>query len=150
MITGPNADSFTGLHGAWSYCWQGNRDSLYPSRLETIAQVFAETKANYIHSFSITDKTTWNKEALIQSAKQADVIMVFLGEPAYAETPGNTPDLDLPEEQVELVQALAKSGKQIVLVLLQGRPRVIRKIESYCNAILLAYWPGPQGARALH
>jgi len=74
---------------------------------------------------------------------------VCLGEQAYAETPGNTPDIELDDRQIDLVKTLAKSGKPIVLVLLQARPSIIRKIEPLCSAIVMGYWPGPQGAEAI-
>ncbi|MBC7387571.1 MAG: glycoside hydrolase family 3 C-terminal domain-containing protein [Opitutaceae bacterium] len=150
MVTGPNANSVTALHGAWSYVWQGNRDTLYPTGLQSIAQVFSSSGAKFIPSFDYNGKNEWNKESLAKSASQFDAILVCLGEPAYAETPGNTPDIELDKRQVEMVQALAKTGKPIILLLLEGRPRIIREIEPLCKAILLGYWPGPQGAQAIH
>jgi beta-glucosidase len=151
MITGPNANSITALHGAWSYCWQGNRDSVYPSGLKSIAQVFSNASANAKHvpSFTFYDNTNVDANTMLQAAKKSDVVMVCLGEQAYAETPGNTPDIELDDRQIDLVKTLAKSGKPIVLVLLQARPSIIRKIEPLCSAIVLGYWPGPQGAEAI-
>ena len=151
MITGPNANSVTALHGAWSYCWQGNRDSVYPSGLQNIAQVFtnASTNAKHVPSFTFYDNTNVDATNMLQAAKKSDVVIVCLGEQAYAETPGNTPDIELDDRQIELVKTLAKSGKPIVLVLLQARPSIIRKIEPFCSAIILGYWPGPQGADAI-
>jgi beta-glucosidase len=151
MITGPNANSVTALHGAWSYCWQGNRDSVYPAGSENIAQVMTKASANAKHvpSFTFYDNSNVDANVMLQAAKKSDVVMVCLGEQAYAETPGNTPDIELDDRQIDLVKTLSKSGKPIVLVLLQARPSIIRKIEPLCSAIVLGYWPGPQGAEAI-
>jgi beta-glucosidase len=150
FLTGPSANSLSALHGAWSYAWQGNKEKLYPDSLKTIADLFAQHTGNkYMESVSF-DSSDYNVSAILKASSNADVILLCLGEPAYAETPGNIPDLAFDPKQVELVKTLAKTGKPIVLVLLEGRPRIIREIEPYCSAIVLAYWPGSQGAQAIH
>jgi len=152
LVTGPYADALSELHGAWSYSWQGNIEKLYPDSLHTLAEVFKkETPSTSIFDLSAwTKSNAWNKGALIQATRSADVIVICAGEAAYAETPGNIPDLAFDSSQVSIIKELAKTGKPIVLVLLEGRPRIIREIEPYCSAILLAYWPGSQGAQAIY
>ncbi|HSY62806.1 MAG TPA: glycoside hydrolase family 3 N-terminal domain-containing protein, partial [Cytophaga sp.] len=152
LVTGPYADALSELHGAWSYAWQGNIESLYPDSLNTLAEIFKkESAATSIFDLSAWPKSNaWNKGALIKAAQSADIIVICAGEAAYAETPGNIPDLAFDSSQVEIIKELAKTGKPIVLVLLEGRPRIIREIEPYCSAILLAYWPGSQGAQAIY
>lgn len=152
LVTGPFANTLSELHGAWSYSWQGNIERLYPDTLNTIAEVFKkETPATSIFDLSAWTKSNgWNKGALIKAARAADVLVVCAGEAAYAETPGNIPDLAFDSVQVEVIKELSKTGKPIVLVLLEGRPRIIREIEPYCNAVVLAYWPGAQGAQAIY
>lgn len=152
LVTGPYADALSELHGAWSYSWQGNKEELYPDSLNTLAEVFKkDSPATCLFDLSAWTKTNeWNKNALLKSAKSADVIVVCAGEAAYAETPGNIPDLAFDSTQTAIIKALAATGKPIVLVLLEGRPRIIREIEPYCSAILLAYWPGSQGAQAIY
>jgi len=150
LLTGPSANSLSALHGAWSYAWQGNKEKLYPDSLKTIADLFKQYPGNTFMQSVTFDSVDYNPATILKAAEHSDVIVLCLGEPAYAETPGNIPDLAFDPRQVELVKTLAKSGKPIVLVLLEGRPRIIREIEPYCSAILLAYWPGSQGAQAIH
>jgi beta-glucosidase len=146
LVAGPLSHLLSSLHGAWSYSWQGNKEHLYPDSLRTIADVFlTQHKAK-----SVVADSSWSKEMLWKQAKSSDAIVVVVGEPAYAETPGNIPDLAFDPAQTELIKSLAKSGKPIVAVLLGGRPRIIREIEPYCKAILMAYWPGSQGGQAIY
>lgn len=83
-------------------------------------------------------------------ARQHDLIVLALGEKSYAETPGNIPDLAFPQDQLELVRQLAKTGKPIVVILLEGRPRIIREIEPLIDGLIVGFWPGSQGADAIH
>lgn len=147
LLTGPAANSVTALHGAWSYSWQGYKEHLYPDSLKSIASVFSNV--NYVESIGFHDPYTTNN-SLIQSAKSADVIVLCLGEKSYAETPGNIPDLAFPENQVELVKALAKTGKPIIVLLLEGRPRIVSEIEPLIDGLIVGFWPGSQGAQAFH
>ncbi len=152
LVTGPYADALAELHGAWSYSWQGNIEKLYPDSLNTLAEVFKkDAPATSIFDLSAWERTnTWNKKSLINATRASDVIVVCAGEAAYAETPGNIPDLAFDSSQVAIIKELAKTGKPVVLILLEGRPRIIREIEPYCSAILMAYWPGSQGAQAIY
>jgi beta-glucosidase len=152
LVTGPYANALSELHGAWSYSWQGNIEKLYPDSLKTISEVFniQSTNSTTFDLSSWMKSTSWNTEALIKQATASDVIVVCAGEAAYAETPGNIPDLAFDSAQVAIIKMLAKTGKPIVLVLLEGRPRIIREIEPFCSAILMAYWPGSRGAQAVY
>lgn len=152
LVTGPFANTLSELHGAWSYSWQGNVEHLYPDSLNTVAEVFRkDAPANSIFNLQAWSKSTpLDKAALLQTARTTDVIVVCAGEAAYAETPGNIPDLAFDSSQVEVIKELAKTGKPIILVLLEGRPRIIREVEPYCSAIVMAYWPGSQGAQAIY
>jgi beta-glucosidase len=152
LVTGPFANTLSELHGAWSYSWQGNIEKLYPDTLNTIAEVFKkDAPSTSFFDLAAWDKSNkWNKAALVQAAHKSDVLVICAGEAAYAETPGNVPDLAFDSSQVSIIKELAKTGKPIVLVLLEGRPRIIREIEPYCSAIVMAYWPGSQGAQAIY
>jgi beta-glucosidase len=152
LLTGPYVNAVAELHGAWSYSWQGDVDSLYPTHLLSIEKAFSSNAKN-ANTFDLSawmKSNTWNTSALQNAARASDVVVFCAGEATYAETPGNIPDLAFDSAQVEMVKCLAKTGKPIVLVLLEGRPRIIREIEPLCDAIVLAYWPGNQGAQAIH
>ena len=144
LLTGPAANSVTALHGAWSYSWQGYNETLYPDSLKSIADIF---NTNYIESIGFDD-TYKNNNALLQSVKSSEVIVLCLGEKSYAETPGNIPDLAFPKNQVELVKALARTGKPLVVLLLEGRPRHIdrnRTLNRWINCRFLARFPRRSG-----
>lgn len=150
LITGPSADLLSALHGAWSYSWQGDKEHLYPDSLNTLKEVFAKHKTvKFLPSVTFKNDP-WNKNTILAAAKSSDAIVVCLGEAPYAETPGNIPDLAFDPNQVELVKTLAQSGKPIILVLLEGRPRILREIEPLAKGIALGYWPCSQGAQAIH
>lgn len=152
FVTGPFANTLSELHGAWSYTWQGNKEEFYPDTLLTIAEAFEKNAPlTSIFDLSAWDKSNvLNKGALIKATRSSDVIVICAGEASYAETPGNIPDLAFDSTQVDMIKTLASTGKPIVLVLLEGRPRIIREIEPYCSAIVLAYWPGTHGAQAIY
>ncbi len=151
LVTGPTANRLSVLNGGWTYTWQGNREDLLPKdKLTILKAIAAEAGANRV-SFSLG--STYDSEAdiaaAVKAAKKADVVVACLGEEPYCETPGNIGDLTLPQSQLDLVQALQKSGKPVVVVLLQGRPRIIRPIVDGARAILLAWLPGMEGGRAI-
>jgi beta-glucosidase len=152
LLTGPFVNSIAEIHGAWSYSWQGDVDSLYPSHLLTIEKAFEKNnkKSNVFNLSSWMKSNNWEEAALTKAASTSDVIVFCSGEKAYAETPGNIPDLAFDSAQVAMVKLLHKTGKPIVLILMEGRPRIIRDIEPLCDAIVLAYWPGNEGAQAIH
>ncbi len=151
LVTGPTANAKSVLNGGWTYIWQGNDERYYPQEDKTVLQAIrdelGENRVTYVPGTTI-DKVLDISEA-VRAAQNADVIVACIGEAAYCETPGNINDLALPQAQIDLVSALEETGKPVVLVLLEGRPRVIRPIADKAQAILMAYLPGPQGSVAL-
>lgn len=153
LVAGPSAQSITALNGCWSYTWQGNNEKWYPADSKTILQSITD-KLGAANVFTTTEKgfsnpANYNISELKRAADKADVIVLCIGEDAYAESPGNIRDLALPEEQVELVKAAALSGKPVVLVLTEGRPRFITGIEPISQGIIMAYWGGRKAAEAI-
>jgi len=150
FVTGPGAKSLTTLNGAWSYSWQGREAEYFAKDQLSIIEAIRQKAKNV----SFSPGTDFKGEAddiaaAVDLAKDADKIIVCLGEDAYAETPGNIEDLELPENQLKLVMELSKLGKPIIAVFTEGRPRLIRKIEPLLSGIILAYWPGAMGADAI-
>lgn len=150
LVSGPTSNSMNVLNGGWTYTWQGDADKWAPEK-HTILEAFqAELgEGNVVH----VPGTDFDKEidiaAAVTAAEDVDHIILCLGEKNYTETPGDIDDLDLEWPQQKLAQELAKTGKPIVLVLLQGRPRVIDLIVPKAQAIFQAYLPGNEGAPAL-
>ena len=166
LVTGPTADSLVSLNNGWSYVWQGSEESLYPKDRPTIrAAVEAKVgRANmtYVPGTRIVRSgsgpsnvtpTDTDQEvdiaAAARAAREADVVILCLGEGSYTETPGNITDLTLPEPQLKLAEAIAAAGKPVVFVLVEGRPRIINRIEGAAGAILMAYNPGNEGGQAV-
>jgi beta-glucosidase len=166
LVTGPTADSLLSLNNGWSYVWQGSEESLYPKDRPTIRRAI-EAKAGaanvtYVPGTKITrppgttsNNTPTNVEsevdipAAVRAASAADVVVLCLGEGSYTETPGNIPDLTLSEPQRKLAEAIVNTGKPLVLVLVEGRPRVINRIADNAGAVLMAYNPGNEGGQAV-
>jgi beta-glucosidase len=153
LVAGPAAQSISALNGCWSYTWQGNDEQWYPAGSRTIAQTIAE-KLGPDHIRLVGGKGFDNPEnydtaKLEAAASDADLIVLCLGENAYAESPGNIPDLVLPENQLALARAAAGTGKPVILVLTEGRPRFITSIEPLMKSILMAYWSGRKTAEAI-
>ena len=150
LVTGPGANSLTTLNGAWSYTWQGTKPDYFSKNELTILKAIQQKNSNITYQqgtdFELNDKGIADA---VEAGKGADYIIVCLGEDAYAETPGNIEDMELPEIQQKLVFELSKLKKTIIAVLTEGRPRIIRKIEPLLNSIVLAYWPGSQGGNAI-
>ena len=151
LVTGPDADSLIPLNNGWSYTWQGNRESAYPKDHATILKAIQEK----IGAANVTyvPGTTYNKEVDIakaaDAAAKADAVVLCLGEWAYAETPGNIPDLTLPDAQLNLVLRVLETKKPVILLLTEGRPRIISRIADAANAIVMAYNPGNEGGQAI-
>jgi beta-glucosidase len=153
LVAGPSAQSITALNGCWSYTWQGNAEQWYPADSKTILQTIQD-KVGEKNVMTTTVKgfnnpANYDIVSLKRAAVNADVIVMCIGEDAYAESPGNTRDLALPDEQVELVKAAAMTGKPVILVLTEGRPRFITNIEPISSGILMAYWSGRKTAEAI-
>ena len=151
LVTGPDADSLIPLNNGWSYTWQGDRASAYPKDRATILKAIQEK----IGAANVTyvPGTTYNKEVDIakaaEAAAKADAVVICLGEWAYAETPGNIPDLTLPDAQLFLALKIMETKKPVILVLTEGRPRVISRIAEPAKAIVMAYNPSNEGGEAI-
>lgn len=152
LVTGPAARSLTTLYGPWSYTWQGTSPEWFPKDTLSIEGAIREkigtTNVLYQQGADFNGGVV-NLEGALADAKNADVIVLCLGEDTYAEAVGDIPDLTLPPGQVELAKRLYSTGKPVVIVLTEGRGRIIREIEPGAEAILLAYQPGEQGGRAI-
>jgi beta-glucosidase len=153
LVAGPSAQSITALNGCWSYTWQGNNEQWYPADSKTILQAIRD-KAGEKNVLTTTAKGfnspgNYDVPSLKRASANADVIILCIGEDAHAESPGNTRELALPDEQVELVKAAAMTGKPVILVLTEGRPRFITNIEPVASGILMAYWSGKKTAEAI-
>jgi beta-glucosidase len=150
LVTGPTADSLLSLNNGWTLTWQGTKAEIYPKDRLTVRGAIAQrlgANAEYVAG------AAYDKEidvaAAVAAARKADVVVLCLGEMAYAETPGNIDDLALPDAQLRLADALAVTGKPIVLVLIEGRPRVIRTVGNAASGIVLALNPGMEGGTAI-
>ena len=158
LLTGPNANQMRCLNGGWSYTWQGGAEDL-TERYNTIYEAFCDKfgASNVILEQGVryNERGSYDAEIVdgfakaVAAARRADVIVACIGENSYCETPGNLTDLTLSANQRELVKALAKTGKPIVLVLNEGRPRLIADIEPLAGAIVHIMLPGNYGADAL-
>lgn len=151
LVTGPTANLLSVMNGGWTITWQGDREDLYPAEkdtvLEAVQKLIGKDKVSYVEGTGF-DKDI-NTAAAVEAAKQADVVIACIGEKTYCETPGNINDLTLDEAQLNLVAQLAATGKPVVLVLLEGRPRIIRPVVDQAGAIVMAYLPGMEGGTAI-
>jgi beta-glucosidase len=150
LVTGPTADSLISLNNGWTYVWQGNNLALYPKDRDTVLGAIkakAGDKVSYVPGVSF-DKEI-DIDAAVKAAADADVVVVCIGESSYTETPGNITDLTMSEPQLKLAERLEATGKPVVLVLVEGRPRVINRITAGAKGILLAYNPGNEGGTAV-
>jgi len=153
LVAGPAAQSISALNGCWSYTWQGKEENWYPADSKTLLQALRDKMgAANVSTTSVpgfNSPGNYDTAALNQAATTSDAIILCLGENAYAESPGNTADLALPAEQVALAKAAAATGKPVILVLTEGRPRLITEIAPLMKGILLAYWSGKKTAEAV-
>ncbi|WP_281637253.1 glycoside hydrolase family 3 N-terminal domain-containing protein [Flavobacterium marginilacus] len=153
LVTGATANSMKYLNGGWSYTWQGENSDTYVADKFTILEAFQNKlgKENVLYTkganLDVEDDAEIQKA--VDLAKNASKIVLCLGEKNYTETPGNISDLYMSKSQVKLALALAKLNKPIVLVLNEGRPRLISEFEDQMSAVLQCYLPGNEGARAL-
>lgn len=159
LLTGPNANQMRCLDGGWSYTWQGHRADEFAGKYNTIYEAFCNQygKENVILNQGVTYNEKgkyWEEnepqiQGAVDAAKNVDVIVACIGENSYTETPGNLTDLWLSENQRNLVKELAKTGKPVVLVLNEGRPRLIADIEPLAQGIIDILIPGNLGGDAL-
>ncbi len=162
LVTGPNANSMRSLNGGWTYTWQGqftdmiagHHNTIYKSLVNRFGEenIVFEEGVKYLDyqwggNFGPEDASGISKA--VEAAKNVDIIVACIGETSYCETPGNINDLNLSENQIELVTELSKTGKPIVLILNEGRPRLIGKIEPLASAIVDIMLPGNYGGDAL-
>jgi beta-glucosidase len=150
LVTGPTADTLLALNNGWTLTWQGNKEAIYPKDRLTVRGAIAGRlgpNAEYVAGASYEKEI--DVAAAVTAARNADVVVLCLGELAYAETPGNIDDLALPDAQLRLAEAIAGAGKPIVLVLIEGRPRVLRTIGNSASGIVLALNPGMEGGTAI-
>jgi beta-glucosidase len=159
LLTGPNANQMRCLHGGWSYTWQGSKAEDLSEKYNTIYEalcnkfgkenIILEQGVTYNENGAYYDELEPQIDKAVTAAAQADVIIAAIGENSYTETPGNLSDLWLSENQRNLVKELAKTGKPIVLVLNEGRPRLISDIEQLAAAVVDVFIPGNYGGDAL-
>ena len=159
LVTGPNANQMRCLNGGWSYTWQGHRTDEFAQQYNTIYEALCNEygQQNVVLCQGVTYNEKgkyWEEnqpdiEAAVKAAADVDVIIACIGENSYTETPGNLTDLTLSENQRNLVKALAKTGKPVVLVLNEGRPRIISDIVPLAQAVVDILLPGNYGGDAL-
>ena len=159
LLTGPNANQMRCLHGGWSYTWQGSKAEDLAEKYNTIYEalcnkygkdnIILEQGVTYNEDGAYYDENEPQIEKAVAAAAQADIIIAAIGENSYTETPGNLNDLWLSKNQRDLVKELAKTGKPIILVLNEGRPRLLADIEPLAKAVVDILIPGNYGADAL-
>lgn len=166
LVTGPTADSMISLNNGWTYVWQGSEPTLYPADKPTIRRAITEKlgaeNVTFVQGTRIVRRagspsnstpTNIDEEvdiaAAAAAARNADAVVLCLGEGSYTEHPGNIADLTLPAMQLKLAEAVIAAGKPVVLVMVQGRPRIIRQISDRVDAIAVAFNPGNEGGRAI-
>ncbi len=166
LVTGPTSDSLISMNNGWTYVWQGSEESLYPKDRHTIRRAIEDkigaSNVTFVQGTKITrapntpsNSSPTDREeevdiaAAVQAAQNVDVIVLALGEGSYCETPGNITDLTIGEPQIKLTEALKATGKPIVMVLVEGRPRIINRIADSASAILMAYNPSNEGGTAV-
>ena len=151
LVTGPTADLLSSLNGGWTITWLGDDETLYPKNkltpLKAIQEKIGKDRVTYVPGTGF-DRPV-DIPAAIEAAKNVDVVLLFLGEKPYCETPGNIDDLMLDGAQLELAAAFAKTGKPVVLVMIEGRPRIIRTVVEGAKGIVLAFLPGMEGGKAI-
>jgi beta-glucosidase len=159
LVTGPNANSMRALNGGWTYTWQGEKTDEYAQKyntiLESVQKKFSPQNVTYEQGVAYKTKGNYdedsiiNMDATVKAAASVDYILLCIGENSYTETPGNLNDLSLSDNQLALAQAMFKTGKPVIMILNEGRPRIIYRIEPGAAAILNLYLPGNFGADAL-
>lgn len=159
LVSGPNANSMRALNGGWTYTWQGTNEAEYVDGYSTILDAIIQKIgiSNVVFYEGVAynnDARYWVDEPIdiadaVRAAVDVDYIILALGENSYTEKPGDLHDLTLSENQLALAEALSKTGKPIILVLNEGRPRIIRTIEPFMSAVINAYLPGNYGGLAI-
>ena len=156
LVCGPNANTLRALNGGWSYTWQGSADNFVP-QYNTIVEALQQRfpgKVTWVPGVEYEGADWQNDVATslpqaVNAARASDVIICCVGENSYCETPGNMDDLNLSANQKDLVRQLAATGKPVVLVLNEGRPRIIGDIEPLAKAVVDVMLPSNYGGDAL-
>jgi beta-glucosidase len=159
LVTGPNANNMRCLNGGWSYSWQGEKTEMFASKYNTILEAlqnkFGKENVSFVHGVAYKMNGKYFEDSVVDvnqisnAAAKVDYILLCLGENSYTEKPGDLNDLNLSDNQIALAEAAIKTGKPVLLVLNEGRPRNISRIEPYCSAIIDLFIPGNYGADAL-
>jgi beta-glucosidase len=151
LVTGPTANTMRSIDGGWSYTWQGEQDDKYAADKNTILKAIQQKvgKENIIYEPGSGFDSLQDVNAAVEAAKKVDAVVLCLGETSYTENVGNIDDLDLPAAQIELAKQMVKTGKPVILVMAEGRPRIITPIANLSAATIMAYIPGNEGANAL-
>lgn len=159
LVTGPNANSMRTLNGGWSYSWQGDRAEEFTQEYNTILEAlraeFGESNVTYCPGVEYVQGGNWRDDKVVDlgavkaAASKADVVIACVGENSYCETPGNINDLNLSKNQKDLVYAASAAGKPVVLILNEGRPRIINEIEPLAAAVVDVMLPSNFGGDAL-
>jgi len=151
FVTGPTANTMRSLDGGWSYTWQGEQSDKFAANKNTILKAIRQKigEGNVSYEPGASFDSLQNVKDAVKAAEKADVIVLCLGELSYTENVGNIDDLNLPWAQTELANELAKTGKPIILVLAEGRPRIVTEAESHSAATIMTYLSGNEGGDAL-
>jgi beta-glucosidase len=151
LVTGPAAMSLPSQYGGWSYTWQGTDTALYPRNVKTLLDAVRDRagadRVIYVPGSAFDAEI--DVTAAVAAARDADVVVLALGEPASAEKPGDIEDLTLPAAQLRLARAIQATGKPVVITLFEGRPRIVREIVGDARAVVLGYQTGPFGGEAV-
>jgi beta-glucosidase len=149
LVTGPASNALTPLHGGWTHTWQGTDARYFPAGAPTLLDAIRSRSANVTFVARSGFDQAVDLDDAVREARRADVAVIAIGEDGYSEWAGDIRDLTLTEPQIELVRAVQATGTPTVLVLVQGRPRVISAVADDAAAILMAYLPGMEGAEAI-
>jgi beta-glucosidase len=151
LVTGPGANTMRALDGGWSYTWQGALSDKFAADKNTVLKAITQKigSDNVKYEPGTSFDSVMDIESAVKAAKKSDVVVLCLGEPSYAENPGNINDLNLPAAQMELAAELEKTGKPVILVMGEGRPRIITEAESKSAATIMMYLSGNEGGNAL-
>ena len=160
LVTGPNANSMRTLNGGWSYTWQGEKTDQYAEKyntiLEAVTNKFGEENVKYVPAIAynqawgkFNEDSVLNIGEAVKAAAGVDYVLLCIGENSYTETPGNINDMNLSPNQITLANAMIKTGKPVILILNEGRPRIINNIEPGAAAVLDIFLPSNFGGDAL-
>jgi beta-glucosidase len=158
LVVGPNATNMRSLNGSWTFSWQGEKVDEFVNGEHNLLQAveikYGKENVNYVAGVSYKKAAAYDAEykdrfdEAIAAAKDADAVLLMLGENSYCEKPGDLNDLYLGDLQTELALKIAEI-KPAILVLSEGRPRLISKFSHKVDAIVQTFLPGMYGADAL-